>query len=126
MIACGAQIRAARGFLGWSQKDLAQAAGLTVNAVRYWEAQHGLPIHEAAAVGYGPERITQALRKAGLELQFDPPAVGVNPHLFNRAMRPPIYERWQRWRKTSLGPTRDAQQQLAFAHTLAAEGQRQK
>jgi hypothetical protein len=59
-------------------------------------------------------------------LQFDPPAVGVNPHLFNRAMRPPIYERWQRWRKASPGPTRDAQQKLPFAHTLAVEGQGRK
>ena len=62
------------------------------------------PWSRCSPPSYGPERITQALRKAGLELQFDPPAVGVNPYLFNRAKRPPIYERWQRWRKVEPRP----------------------
>jgi transcriptional regulator with XRE-family HTH domain len=99
MIASGAQIRAARGFLGWSQQDLAKAAGLTVNAVRYWEAQHGVPLDYASATGYGCERITQALRDAGLMLSYDPPGVEVNPDLYNPRKRPPIYERWDKWRK---------------------------
>ena len=107
MISSGAQIRAARGFLGWSQLDLAKAAGLTVNTVRYWEAQHGVPLDYVSATGYGCERITQALRNAGLMLRYDPPGVEVNPDLYNPRKRPPIYERWDKWRKR---PSRFRQQ----------------
>jgi len=99
MIASGAQIRAARGFLGWSQEDLAKAAGLTVNAIRYWEAQHGKTLDHYSATGYGPERITDALRRAGLELRYDPPAVSINPDLYKPDKKPPIYERWEKCRK---------------------------
>ena len=48
---------------------------------------------------YGPERITEALRRAGLELTFDPPAVGINPDLYKPDRKPPIYERWEKHRK---------------------------
>ena len=99
MIASGAQIRAARGFLGWSQQDLAKAAGLHVNSIRWWEQQHGRPQDYPSATSYGPERITEALRRAGLCLQYDPPDVEVNPHLYNPIKRPPILERWQKWTK---------------------------
>src|SRR5262245_53794463 len=99
MIGSGAQIRAARGFLGWTQRDLAKAAGLTVNAVRYWEGQHGVRIHHVSATGYGCERITIALHKAGLMLRSDPPGVEVNPDVYIDRKRPPIFERWDKWRK---------------------------
>src|SRR5262245_15101069 len=99
MIASGAQIRAARGFLGWSQEDLAKAAGLSVNAIRYWEAQHGKPLDHYSATTYGPERITDALRRAGLVLRYDPPAVGINPDLYKPDKKPPLYERWEKYRK---------------------------
>lgn len=33
-----AQIRAARGLLGWSQRQLAEAAGVTLSAVKAFEA----------------------------------------------------------------------------------------
>jgi len=100
MIASGAQIRTARGFLGWSQEDLAKAAGLNVNAIRYYEAQHGQPLHFATATGYGANRITDALRRAGLLLTFDPPGVGINPDLYEPNKKPPIYERWEKYRKS--------------------------
>jgi transcriptional regulator with XRE-family HTH domain len=99
MIASGAQVRAARGFLGWSQEDLAKAAGLHVNAIRHYERQHGRQLHFTTATGYGANRITAALREAGLELTFEPPGVSVNPSLYNPNKRPPILERWERWRK---------------------------
>ena len=99
MITSGAQIRAARGFLGWSQRDLAAAAGLHVNAVRYWEAQHGRPIGIPSANGYGIEKIGDALRSAGLILTDDPPAVSVNQNCYDRWRTPPIYARWKKQRK---------------------------
>lgn len=36
-MANGNQIRAARALLNWSQSRLADAAGLHVNSVKYWE-----------------------------------------------------------------------------------------
>jgi uncharacterized protein RhaS with RHS repeats len=99
MIASGAQMRAARGFLGWSQQDLAKAAGLHVNAIRYYEAQHGQRLHFSTANGYGANRITDALRRAGLLLTFDPPGVSVNPYLYDPAKKPPIYTRWEKHSK---------------------------
>src|SRR5262245_2229344 len=104
MIASGAQIRAARAFLGWSQEDLAKAAALAVNAIRDWEAQHGKPLDHFSATGYGPERITDALRRAGLELTFDPPGVGINPDSYEPNKKPPIYERWEKHRKPKQRP----------------------
>lgn len=100
MIASGAQMRAARGFLGWTQEDLARAAGLHVNAIRYYEAQHGQQLDIVTAAGYGANRITDALRRAGLELTFDPPGVGINPDVYKPDQKPPIYERWQKYRKS--------------------------
>jgi transcriptional regulator with XRE-family HTH domain len=99
MIASGAQIRAARGFLGWTQQDLANAAGLHVNAIRYWEWEHGRRQDYPSATGYGAERITEALRQAGLMLQFDPPGVEINTYVYDPVKRPPIYTRWDKWRK---------------------------
>jgi transcriptional regulator with XRE-family HTH domain len=99
VIASGAQMRAARGFLGWSQQDLAEAAGLHVNTIRYYEAQHGQQLDLVTATGHGANRITDALRRAGLELTFDPPAVAVNPGLYQPHKKPPIYKRWEKYRK---------------------------
>jgi DNA-binding XRE family transcriptional regulator len=45
LISLGAQIRAGRALAGWSQADLAKAAGLSERAVRYWEEQHARIIH---------------------------------------------------------------------------------
>jgi transcriptional regulator with XRE-family HTH domain len=43
VICVGCQIAAARTLLRWSQAELAKAAGLTRNAVRYWEQAKVIP-----------------------------------------------------------------------------------
>jgi len=40
-------------------------------------------------------------------LSYHPPGVQVNPDLYNPRKRPPIYERWDKWRKR---PSRFRQQ----------------
>ena len=64
-IVIGAQIRAARSLLGWSQDELARAAGLHSNAVVYWEQKPVIPSgrHEPHAC----RKIAQALHCAGVE-----------------------------------------------------------
>jgi transcriptional regulator with XRE-family HTH domain len=95
MVVLGAQVRAARALVGWSQKDLAKAAGLSENAVRYWEEQHSRIIHRISGTGYGPERIEIALREAGVKLIDDPaPGVIIIPDRFGFYQKPPIYQRW--------------------------------
>ena len=98
----GAQIRAGRALLGWSQADLAQAADVAVETVRHWEAQHGKRLHPTAAKGFGPTRIAQALRRAGIVIRFDPVGVEIDPNLYEGELRPPIYTRWEKyWRSNS-------------------------
>ena len=64
-IVMGCQIRAARSLLGWSQDELARAAGLHPNAVVYWEQTPVIPTgrHEPHAC----RKIAEALRCAGVE-----------------------------------------------------------
>ena len=100
MIASGAQVRAARGLLGWSQADLAKAAGLAVNAVRHWEAQHGERLHRPSARGKGPRRIAEALRRAGVVLTFDLVGVAINADRYPDDLKPPIYTRWEKYWKS--------------------------
>ena len=99
MIANGAQIRAARGFLGWSQEDLAEAADVTVRCVRHWEAKHGRRLRPSSARGRGPVRISKALHKAGVVLLFDPtPGVRINPNTYEGDIPPPRFVRWEKHR----------------------------
>jgi transcriptional regulator with XRE-family HTH domain len=56
------QIRAARALVGWSQSDVAAAAGLSVPTVKRAEAEDGIHVSEAALIA-----ITSALKKAGVE-----------------------------------------------------------
>jgi hypothetical protein len=102
MVTIGAQIRAARGLLGWSQQDLATAASVHVNAVRYWEEKHCRPLSHGSSLGYGCRQIEEALTKAGVILFSEPaPGVMVSPRLHpaRRASlettTPPIYARWR-------------------------------
>lgn len=118
MITSGAQIRAARGLLGWSQADLAKAAGLHVNAIRHWEARHGRELDHVSATGYGAERITRALHKAGLELWHDPPGVRVNPAVYNPDKKPPIFERWERHWKPESKAGRQRDHEARFARSV--------
>jgi hypothetical protein len=75
MIVSGAQIRAARGLLGWTQARLARASGLHPNAIAYWEGHKDIPTgiwREPVAC----RRIRAALLEVGVEfLQL--PVVGV-------------------------------------------------
>jgi transcriptional regulator with XRE-family HTH domain len=73
MIATGRQIAAARALLGWSQEDLADAAGLHVNSVAYWERHEAIPSYRAPVAC---ERIANALLDAGAET-FLKPSPGV-------------------------------------------------
>jgi transcriptional regulator with XRE-family HTH domain len=56
------QIRAARALLGWSQSEVATAAGLSIPTVKRAEADDGIRVSEDALVA-----IASALKKAGVE-----------------------------------------------------------
>jgi len=56
------QIRAARALVGWSQTDVASAAGLSVPTVKRAEADGGIRVSEDAVLA-----IANALKKAGVE-----------------------------------------------------------
>jgi transcriptional regulator with XRE-family HTH domain len=56
------QIRAARALIGWSQTDVASAAGLSVPTVKRAEAEGGIQVSEDAILA-----ISNALKKAGVE-----------------------------------------------------------
>jgi transcriptional regulator with XRE-family HTH domain len=56
------QIRAARALIGWSQTDVASAAGLSVPTVKRAEAEGGIKVSEDAILA-----IANALKKAGVE-----------------------------------------------------------
>ena len=55
------QVRGARGLLGWSQSELAEAAGLSVPTVRRYETAL-TPVSDEAITA-----IRRALEKAGVE-----------------------------------------------------------
>ena len=101
MIASGAQVRASRALLGWSQMDLAEAAGVNVETVRHWEQQHARRLHPVRATkGVGPQRIAKALHRAGVTLLHDPPGVRVNPSTYETDIKPPILARREKYRKS--------------------------
>jgi transcriptional regulator with XRE-family HTH domain len=56
------QIRAARALIGWSQTDVASAAGLSIPTIKRAEADGGIRVSEDAMLA-----ITNALKKAGVE-----------------------------------------------------------
>lgn len=67
MIRTGAQIRAARALLGLKRADLAGAAKLHPNAVKYWEART-VPTPPPYAV----RAMEEALEKLGVVAFIDP------------------------------------------------------
>jgi transcriptional regulator with XRE-family HTH domain len=117
MIACGAQIKAGRALLGWSQKDLAEAAGLHPNAIRYYEADHARPFGHDKAIGYGAERITAAFHKAGLTLMFAPVGVAINPDIY-RPQKPPRAKRWEKHWNPESKRARERAYQIKMARLL--------
>jgi transcriptional regulator with XRE-family HTH domain len=56
------QIRAARALIGWSQTEVATAAGLSIPTVKRAEADGGIRVSEDAV-----DAIACALEKAGVE-----------------------------------------------------------
>jgi transcriptional regulator with XRE-family HTH domain len=60
-----AQIRAARGWLGWSQGELAARAGVAKNTVYLFESGQRRPTENVLAA------LQQAIEAAGLRLVFD-------------------------------------------------------
>ncbi len=62
MVSTGKQIRAARAMLGLRREDLATAAGLHSNAVKFWEARDVPPGHPPYAI----DRIERALTILGV------------------------------------------------------------
>ena len=61
MIEAGKQMRAARALVGWSQDELAGAAGLHVNSVKTWEAR------ERIGPGHAVEAMHTALEGQGVQ-----------------------------------------------------------
>ena len=59
----GAQIRAARGFLGWSARELADASGIALQTVQRLEKHSGVPSTRAQTLA----DVISALEKAGVE-----------------------------------------------------------
>jgi transcriptional regulator with XRE-family HTH domain len=57
-----AQIRAARGLLGWSQSELAKRAGLSLPTIKRAEAEGGLRVSDQARA-----RIQRALEMGGAQ-----------------------------------------------------------
>ena len=73
----GAQIRAARGILNWSVRDLAEATALSPSTIRRLEETDGVsPVPRESAI-----EIKNSLRSAGIEFLFPPSGKpGVSPN----------------------------------------------
>jgi transcriptional regulator with XRE-family HTH domain len=57
-----AQLRAARGLLGWSQSDLAGAAGMSLPTVKRLEQEASIAVSDRARM-----RLRQALEDGGIQ-----------------------------------------------------------
>ncbi len=69
------QLRAARALVGWGQKDLAEAAGLSLPTIQRMET---LGLHRSAAGNV--EKVQRALEAAGIEFtDDDAPGVRLRP-----------------------------------------------
>ncbi|RTM15393.1 MAG: XRE family transcriptional regulator [Bradyrhizobiaceae bacterium] len=60
-----AQVRAARGWLGWSQDDLASKSGVSQRSIARFELERSVPYVKTLA------RIRRAFEGAGICFQFD-------------------------------------------------------
>jgi transcriptional regulator with XRE-family HTH domain len=61
VLATAAQIRAARGLIGWSQTQLAMTAGLSLMTVKRFETQNGVKVSSDAI-----EKMMSALEGVGV------------------------------------------------------------
>jgi transcriptional regulator with XRE-family HTH domain len=69
----GGQVRAARGFLGWSARELAEASGVALQTVQRIEQHAGLPSTRVQTL----QDIVSALEAAGIEFIGTPEEPGV-------------------------------------------------
>ncbi len=67
--ATGAQIAAARALLGWSQSELAEAAGTNEAGIAFWERSPIIKLLPGAS--FSLARIHRALAEAGVEITTD-------------------------------------------------------
>jgi transcriptional regulator with XRE-family HTH domain len=58
------QVRAARGWLKWSQDELSQRSGVSQGAIALYELERSVP-HAATL-----QRLRQAFEAAGIQFQF--------------------------------------------------------
>jgi DNA-binding XRE family transcriptional regulator len=65
MVISPEQCRAARGWLDWTQEELATRAGVSLSTVRDFEKGRRTPTLASATA------VTEALRQAGMELVFE-------------------------------------------------------
>jgi transcriptional regulator with XRE-family HTH domain len=73
------QVRAARGWLGWSQQALAERAHVGLSTIKDFENGNRTPIANNLAA------IRQALEAAGVELVFDPKGKPKGLHVNGRS-----------------------------------------
>jgi transcriptional regulator with XRE-family HTH domain len=73
------QVRAARGWLGWSQQTLAERAHVGLSTIKDFENGSRKPIANNLAA------IQQALEAAGVELVFDPKGKPKGLHVNGRS-----------------------------------------
>lgn len=62
MLSTPAQLRAARGLIGWSQTDLAEKSGLSLPTVKRVETDLGIRVSDEAR-----SKLREALEAAGVE-----------------------------------------------------------
>jgi transcriptional regulator with XRE-family HTH domain len=65
------QVRAARAFLGWTQADLGEAVGLSLQTIRNFETGR-FPLSSASLAAMG-----EALEKAGVEFLKSDKRIGL-------------------------------------------------
>lgn len=76
MIETGAQIRAARALLNWSQTDLARAVNRHKNAIAYWEGKDEITKQHRSGHLSGPRVIERAFEERGIAF-LQTPELGV-------------------------------------------------
>ena len=69
----GGQIRAARGFLGWSARELAEASGVALQTIQRIEQHAGPPAARVQTL----QEVMRALQNAGIEFVGTPEEPGV-------------------------------------------------
>jgi transcriptional regulator with XRE-family HTH domain len=69
----GAQVRAARGILRWSVRDLAEASGVSASSIRRIEEDEGVPETRDVRILW---TLRSTLEKGGVEIMTGPDSHG--------------------------------------------------